>query len=231
MKTPSVPVNAAVGEAGSCISARAISQPCDAQKRPFSISRTTARTGRRSASRARRPKKGGLVRMIRVVVEHRSAERAGGLRLVCTHSSEKFAPDQVLGASAKHHCLVPHRVGRFPMQSLQTGSGLERTTIVAGNQADLRACPQKAKCHGGLDAASVGELLSGMATVPEMFRKAERRSDRQNLCPHEPGCLRVEPIEIFFSYFHKCFSHARMRGRGRVMPSIDRDYAGSASVD
>src|SRR5260370_8277963 len=53
MKTPSVPVNAAVSEAGFGISARAISQPCDAQKGPFSISRTTARTGRRSASRAR----------------------------------------------------------------------------------------------------------------------------------------------------------------------------------
>jgi hypothetical protein len=168
--------------------------------------------------------------MVRVVVEHRSAERAGGLRLVCTHSGEKFAPDQILGASAKHHSLVPHRVGRFSMQSLQPGDGLERTTIVAGNQTDLRACPQKAKCHGGLDAASAGELLGGMAAVPEMFRKAERRSDRHDLCPHEPGCLRVEPIEIFFSYFHKCFIHARMTDRGRVMPSIDRDDAGSASV-
>src|ERR1700736_2952652 len=52
MKTPSVPVNAAVSEAGSCISARAISQPCDAQKRPFAISRMPARTGQRSATRA-----------------------------------------------------------------------------------------------------------------------------------------------------------------------------------
>ena len=89
---------------------------------------------------------------------------------------------------------------------------------------------QKAKCHGGLDAASAGELLGGLATVPEMFRKAERGSDRQDLCPHEPGCLRVEPIEIFFSYFHKCFIHGRMTGRGGVMPRIDRSDAGSASV-
>jgi len=116
------------------------------------------------------------------------------------------------------------------MQSLQTGSGLECMTIVAGNQTNLRACSQKAKCHGGLDAANAGELLGGMATVPEMFRQAERRSDRQDLCPHEPSRLRVEPLEIFFSYCHRCFIHARLTDRGGVMQSTDRDDARSASV-
>jgi hypothetical protein len=59
------------------------------------------------------------------------------------------------------------------VQSLQTQGGLERPTIVAHSQTDFRACPEKAKCHGRLDAASGREILGGAATVQEMFRKPE----------------------------------------------------------
>src|SRR5258708_34788402 len=111
--------------------------------------------------------------MVSVIVEYRSAERSGGLRLVRAHGREKFTPDQILGAGAKHHCLVTHRAGCLPMQSLQTRGGFERTAIVAGGQTDLGTCPQKTKGHGRFDAAERCEILGRAATVLEMFRQPE----------------------------------------------------------
>src|SRR5258708_20192341 len=109
--------------------------------------------------------------MVSGIVEYRSAERSGGLRLVRAHRREKFAPDQILGASAKHHCLVTHRVGCLPMQSLQTRGGVEGAAIVAGRQTDLRTCPQKAKGHGPLDAAERRAFPCTPPTLLSMFRQ------------------------------------------------------------
>src|SRR5260370_35079461 len=98
--------------------------------------------------------------MVSVVVEYRSAKRSCGLSVVRTHCREKFAPDQIVGAGAKHHGLVTQRAGCLTVQSLQTRGGLERMTIVAGSQTNLRACPQKAICHGRLDAVVWGTGLT-----------------------------------------------------------------------
>jgi hypothetical protein len=78
-----------------------------------------------------------------------------------------------LGAGAKHDCFVPQRSGCLRAQSLKARGGLERTTIPAGSQTNLRACPQKAKCHRRFDAANGREILGSAATIPEMFRKPE----------------------------------------------------------
>jgi hypothetical protein len=44
--------------------------------------------------------------MVSVIVKYGSAKRSCGLGLVRAHCREKFAPEQILGASAKHHCHV-----------------------------------------------------------------------------------------------------------------------------